>query len=1260
MARLQNRSRLGRRLSALAVSAAALACCCGAAASAGAATNPGTGDTGFFTFPVSSPDGSVKVNVASGNLLVDAVDLADAEATYHVTLKRFYNSLAPSADGILGPRWTLHVDPKVQIIDLGATAVIAGPSGYRITATKDAEDNYVLPADFNGQLTKTTTGWTLGRMSEDDNFVFDGSGNLTGTTDSADRVFTAQTTSAGGKTVLSSYGDQNGRRLNLSYNGDSHVREINDPASGRHLYDYTASPGRLASKTGAGTGLGTYAYDAAGYLNRVEQPTGDVVETVNDSEGRVTSFTVTPSGGTAQTTTFDYGVAGQTTITNPDSSTQVYVYDDDWRVVGAGLRDGVVHVGDRLYRMDDTNGDGKVDVAMVDRVTGDVAVALGKGDGTFTAEASRGTFGTAVSHLAVGDLDGDGNNDFVVRTDAGAVKSLLSTGDATYAPGEAEAGALQEAWPAARSFEMTQGGVDRISDLWGVDSTTNQLFVAEGSELGPLDGETRSTIPTDRITVFADLNGDGFDDFVTYDPTTGIVRIHEYDNGEYAAAQTWGTGPSDAEVAAGDVNGDGFDDLVFRLDGGSTPDRIVVRESSVSGGFLSGTKPIGALSAAFALAAHDVDGNGSEDAIGTRVQDGDLLIRSVASALPDPDEPDPRAIDPDDDAPLARSLPTTPVLMGQADTELLWRRNIGLGEGDAQVSFADPTLDATAAASVEQQMKQMRHVGITRLRVIVYWGMVDRLHPSLRSAVQPAAGEGPNDAIVPGMDAVPGVTSNSVFADRSFSGTARRIKNRWMLEPWKRFIKAANASGMKVHLTVTGGVAASFTECSRYLPIAQYDAKPRGCYGSDTAAGNGTKPSWAVHNPSMYRPTGFNTEPDEFRTFVAETVRALRTAPGGSSIESVGLWNEPNLQTNGKGRPNSFLAITERSGLRVNPKHSVTASNGQPKEVPMTIENSAGQVATRPLVNTAVRYGKLYAAGYHGLDDEGATADGVSAAFGELTSGPTLHSKAGSKKLQTVYPGPWTRQALVAAKAEWDERDLPGSVPVVDALAVHPYQHERAPWKLDPRYTFGLSGLSRTTSAGSVKIGALQLLRQAAADNLIATSAGASGNRPPIWGTEFGYWSSQPGKKQTGQDAVKQGKKVHTEDERYLWTRFSGSRKKNQGGALQQVFKDARARRLNFFGTFETVPNHRTDDTSEDYGIIGSGPTPARNNGDNGFVYPTAALGDVRGLRPYAKAGSRLAAGAQRKVACMLRKFAQDEGVTMTNSPYTEASKKCN
>lgn len=88
----------------MAVMAAVVAGMGVSASAASGASNPGTGDTGFFTFPVSSPDRSVRVNVASGNLYVRAADLTDADATYHVTLDRFYSSLAPNTDGILGPR----------------------------------------------------------------------------------------------------------------------------------------------------------------------------------------------------------------------------------------------------------------------------------------------------------------------------------------------------------------------------------------------------------------------------------------------------------------------------------------------------------------------------------------------------------------------------------------------------------------------------------------------------------------------------------------------------------------------------------------------------------------------------------------------------------------------------------------------------------------------------------------------------------------------------------------------------------------------------------------------------------------------------------------------------------------------------------------------------------------------------------------------------------------------------------------------------
>ena len=146
----------------------------------------------------------------------------------------------------------------------------------------------------------------------------------------AGRPFTVQNTSAAGHTVLSSYGTSSGRRANLSYTGDSMVRELDDPASGHHYYTYTS--GRLTRYEGADGAQTNYGYDTYGLLNRVATSDGTIVTTSNLPDGRVATFTVTPIGGTAQTTSFDYTIAGQTTVTTPDGKSLVYVYDNDYRV----------------------------------------------------------------------------------------------------------------------------------------------------------------------------------------------------------------------------------------------------------------------------------------------------------------------------------------------------------------------------------------------------------------------------------------------------------------------------------------------------------------------------------------------------------------------------------------------------------------------------------------------------------------------------------------------------------------------------------------------------------------------------------------------------------------------------------------------------------------------------------------------------------------------------------------------------------------
>ena len=82
----------------------------------------------------------------------------------------------------------------------------------------------------------------------------------------------------------------------------------------------------------------------------------------------------------------------------------------------------------------DLNGDGIPDLIYADYVSGNVAVRLGNGDGTFGPEE---TFPTAAgSHaVSVTDLNGDGKPDLVVvNAVADDVSVLLGNGDGTFQP----------------------------------------------------------------------------------------------------------------------------------------------------------------------------------------------------------------------------------------------------------------------------------------------------------------------------------------------------------------------------------------------------------------------------------------------------------------------------------------------------------------------------------------------------------------------------------------------------------------------------------------------------------------------------------------------------------------------------------------------------------------------------------------------------------------------------------------------------------
>jgi hypothetical protein len=226
----------------------------------------------------------------------------------------------------------------------------------------------------------------------------------------------------------------------------------------------------------------------------------------------------------------------------------------------------------------DFNRDGKLDLVVGYQTGNDVAVLLGKGDGTFKPPDDL-TTNDQPAAVTVADLNRDGNLDIVAANfgqfAGNTVSVLLGNGDGTFQPQQQYTTASGALWVIAADFNG-----DGIPDL-AVDCACGNGFCGYPGDVSILIGNGDGTFqPRADYDLYGfpytvssgDYNGDGYLDLlVTNLDYSQVSLLLGNGDGTFAAASVAGTtGPSPVGIAPGDFDGNGLLDAVIGTAGGYT------------------------------------------------------------------------------------------------------------------------------------------------------------------------------------------------------------------------------------------------------------------------------------------------------------------------------------------------------------------------------------------------------------------------------------------------------------------------------------------------------------------------------------------------------------------------------------------------------------------------------------------------------------------------------------------------------------------
>jgi uncharacterized protein (TIGR03437 family) len=279
----------------------------------------------------------------------------------------------------------------------------------------------------------------------------------------------------------------------------------------------------------------------------------------------------------------------------------------------------------------DFNKDGKLDLAVTNFDASVLAVLMGKGDGTFGAPALYGAT-SGPTGLILTDFNHDGNLDIVIGSGSpdiigpdygsGDIAVFLGNGDGTF-----QGGPLYPAGSTTKSIAAGDLNGDGKPDLVTANSNSSTLTILLNQGHGTFAAAApyALTLPggssagPDSVAL-ADLNGDGKLDAAAANSSAGSVSVSLGNgDGTFQAPTFYPTGNDPVMVVTGDLNGDGTPDLVVAnagtLESGGTDNGSVSILLASEGGAFQAAKNLTTGVQPGFLALQDVNGDGKLDLI---------------------------------------------------------------------------------------------------------------------------------------------------------------------------------------------------------------------------------------------------------------------------------------------------------------------------------------------------------------------------------------------------------------------------------------------------------------------------------------------------------------------------------------------------------------------------------------------------------------------------------------------------------------------